>query len=375
MNKLKVVTIVGTRPEIIRLSRLIPKLDQFTDHVLVHTGQNSDPMLNDVFFDDLELRKPDYYLNVDTSSMGTVMGDTIKKSEEVFLKEKPDAVMILGDTNSAVAASVAERMHIPVYHMEAGNRSFDANVPEELNRKMVDHVASFNLPYNDYSLRNLLAEGIHPRRICITGSPIREIYEHYKDKIAGSTALEDLGLTKGGYFLVSVHRQENVDLPERLEKVLECLKAVRDEWMLPVLVSTHPRTRKRLQDLGVDKVDGISFQDPFGYLDYNHLQMNARCVISDSGTISEESAIIGFPAVSLRDSIERPESLDAGSIILSGLDRSNIIRSIQAQDLGTSSVMPNGYEVENFSSRVLSYFFSTIGQHRFWAGLRTASIQ
>jgi UDP-N-acetylglucosamine 2-epimerase (non-hydrolysing) len=209
LKKLKVVTIVGTRPEIIRLSRLIPKLDEYTHHILVHTGQNSDRQLNDVFFEDLELRQPDYYLNVDTSSMGSVMGDVLRKSEEVLLKEKPDAVMILGDTNSAIAAVVAERMHIPVYHMEAGNRSFDANVPEELNRKMVDHVATFNLPYNDYSMRNLLAEGIHPRFIHKTGSPIREIYEHFKDAIQASTILEDLDLEPQGYFLASLHRQEN----------------------------------------------------------------------------------------------------------------------------------------------------------------------
>jgi UDP-N-acetylglucosamine 2-epimerase len=372
MRKLKVVTIVGTRPEIIRLSRLIPKLDQYTDHVFVHTGQNSDPMLNDVFFDDLELRKPDHYLNVDTSSLGSVMGETLKKSEEVFLKEKPDAVMILGDTNSAVAAIVAERMHIPVYHMEAGNRSFDANVPEELNRKMVDHVASFNLPYNDYSLRNLLAEGIHPRRICITGSPIREIYDHYKDKIAKSTALKDLGLTKGEYFLVSVHRQENVDLPERLKKIIECLMAVRDEWKIPVLVSTHPRTRKRLQDLGVDKADGITFHEPFGYLDYNHLQMNAKCVISDSGTISEESAIIGFPAVSMRDSIERPESLDSGSMVLAGLEPASVLESVAlaCSAWPHTAQIPSGYENSNFSLRVLGFMISTARKHKLWLGIR-----
>lgn len=370
MKKLKVVTIVGTRPEIIRLSRLIPKLDQYTDHVLVHTGQNSDPMLNDVFFDDLELRKPDYFLDVDTSSMGSVMGDTIKKSEEVLLKEKPDAVMILGDTNSSVAAIVAERMQIPVYHMEAGNRSFDANVPEELNRKMVDHVASFNLPYNDYSLRNLLAEGIHPKRICITGSPIREIYEHYKDKIAKSKVVEDLGLKKNGYFLVSVHRQENVDLPERLEKVLECLVAVRDEWKLPVLVSTHPRTRKRLEQFGMDKVEGITFHEPFGYLDYNKLQMNAKCVISDSGTISEESAIMGFPAVALRDSIERPESLDAGSLILSGLNPTNLLDSISVVSSNAPvPPIPESYTSTDFSERVLRYVFSTALKHKSWLGL------
>lgn len=374
MSKIKVVTIVGTRPEIIRLSRLIPKLDEYTDHVFVHTGQNSDPKLNDVFFADLELRQPDYYLNVDTSSMGSVMGDTIKKSEELFLKEKPDAVMILGDTNSAVAAIVAERMHIPVYHMEAGNRSFDANVPEELNRRMVDHVASFNLPYNDYSLRNLRAEGIHPRNICITGSPIREIYEHYKGKIAKSNVLKELGLQKDGYFLVSVHRQENVDLPERLEAVVECLRAVRDKWGLPVLVSTHPRTKARLEKLGLLQVEGLNFHEPFGYLDYNNLQMNAKCVISDSGTISEEASVVGFPAVSLRDSIERPESIDAGSIILTGLDPSNLVQSITAQlELSVSLEIPQGYDTNDFSSRVLKFLFSTSNKHAQWKGLRKPS--
>ena len=374
MSKIKVVTIVGTRPEIIRLSRLIPKLDEYTDHVFVHTGQNSDPKLNDVFFADLELRQPDYHLNVDTSSMGSVMGDTIKKSEELFLKEKPDAVMILGDTNSAVAAIVAERMHIPVYHMEAGNRSFDANVPEELNRRLVDHVAGFNLPYNDYSLRNLLAEGIHPRNICMTGSPIREIYEHYKGKIAKSNVLKELGLQKDGYFLVSVHRQENVDLPERLEAVVECLIAVRDKWGLPVLVSTHPRTKARLEKLGLPKVEGLNFHEPFGYLDYNNLQMNAKCVISDSGTISEEASVVGFPAVSLRDSIERPESIDAGAIILTGLDADNVVQSITAQlELRVSLEIPQGYHTNDFSTRVLKFLFSTSNKHAQWKGLRKTS--
>jgi UDP-N-acetylglucosamine 2-epimerase (non-hydrolysing) len=370
MKKLKVVTIVGTRPEIIRLSRLIPKLDECTDHIFVHTGQNSDPKLNDVFFDDLELRKPDYYLNVDTTSMGTVMGDVIKKSEEVFLKEKPDAVMILGDTNSAIAAIVAERLHIPVYHMEAGNRSFDNNVPEELNRKMVDHVASFNLPYNDYSMRNLLAEGIHPRFIQKTGSPIREIYEHYKDKIAKSTIVEDLGLTAGGYFLVSVHRQENVDLPERLEKVLDCLVAVRDEWNLPVMVSTHPRTRIKLEALSRSDLDGIIFHEPFGYLDYNKLQINSKCVISDSGTISEESSILKFPAVTLRSSMERMEALEFGSIILTGLDASNLLRAVNitlSSNLQTES--PEGYSRDNFSESVVRFLISTCSQHRSWKNL------
>jgi len=370
LKKLKVVTIVGTRPEIIRLSRLIPKLDEHTDHILVHTGQNSDPKLNEVFFEDLELRQPDYFLNVDTSSMGSVMGDVLKKSEDVFLKEKPDAVMILGDTNSSIAAIVAERMHIPVYHMEAGNRSFDNNVPEELNRRMVDHVASFNLPYNDYSMRNLLAEGIHPRFIQKTGSPIREIYEHYKDKIAASTAVEDLGLTPGGYFLVSVHRQENVDMPERLEKVLDCLIAVREKWNMPVMVSTHPRTRIRLEALSRDDLDGITFHEPFGYLDYNNLQLKAKCVISDSGTISEESSLMGFSAVTLRGSMERPEALESGSMIMTGLDPQNLVRSIELDALaGKEDVIPEGYDSPDFSRRVLKYLFSTCALHREWRAL------
>jgi UDP-N-acetylglucosamine 2-epimerase (non-hydrolysing) len=370
VKKLKVVTIVGTRPEIIRLSRLIPKLDEYTDHILVHTGQNSDPKLNEVFFEDLELRQPDYFLNVDTSSMGSVMGDVLKKSEEVFLKEKPDAVMILGDTNSSIAAIVAERMHIPVYHMEAGNRSFDNNVPEELNRKMVDHVASFNLPYNDYSMRNLLAEGIHPRFIQKTGSPIREIYEHYKDKIAASTAVADLGLSPSGYFLVSVHRQENVDPPERLAKVLDCLVAVREKWNIPVMVSTHPRTRIRLEALSRDDLGGIAFHEPFGYLDYNNLQLNAKCVISDSGTISEESSLMGFSAVTLRGSMERPEALESGSMIMTGLDSDNLLRSI---DIELSSIkassLPDGYGSSDFSQRVIKYLFSTCGLSRHWRNL------
>jgi len=304
--------------------------------------------------------------------MGSVMGDTLKKAEEVFLKEKPDAVMILGDTNSAIAAVVAERMHIPVYHMEAGNRSFDNNVPEELNRKMVDHVASFNLPYNDYSMRNLLAEGIHPRFIQKTGSPIREIYEHYKDKIAASTAVADLGLSPGGYFLVSVHRQENVDLPERLEKVLDCLVAVREKWNMPLMVSTHPRTRVRLEGLARKDLKGITFHEPFGYLDYNKLQLEAKCVISDSGTISEESSIIGFSAVSLRDSIERPEALESGSIILTGVDPATLLQAIEIETtLERPAAAPEGYETFEFSNRVLKFLISTAGKHKTWKNIRT----
>jgi len=368
MRKLKVITIVGTRPEIIRLSALIPKLDKFTDHVLVHTGQNSDPQLNDVFFGDLELRKPDYYLDVDTSSMGSVMGDTLQKCEQVLKKEVPDAVMILGDTNSAIAAVVAERMHIPVYHMEAGNRSFDANVPEELNRRMVDHVSSFNLPYNDYSLRNLLREGIHPRRISKTGSPIPEIFDKFREKITSRKIVDQLGLISQQYILVSVHRQENVDLPNRLDAILHGLSSIHRHFELPVLVSTHPRTRARLEAANKSSIDGITFHEPFGYLDYNNLQMNAFCVVSDSGTISEESAILKFSAVSIRDSIERPEALETGSIILTGLDSNNLLRSIELATTSHGTGLPEGYEVRDFSERVIRFLFSTSSLNSQWAG-------
>jgi UDP-N-acetylglucosamine 2-epimerase (non-hydrolysing) len=294
----------------------------------------------------------------------------LKKSEEVFIKEKPDAVMILGDTNSAIAAVVAERMHIPVYHMEAGNRSFDANVPEELNRKMVDHVATFNLPYNDYSMRNLLAEGIHPRFIHKTGSPIREIYEHYKDKIESSTILDDLGLDPQGYFLVSLHRQENVDQPDRLARAIQSLESVRDRFSLPIMVSTHPRTRKKLQALGLADISGITFHDPFGYLDYNKLQMSARCVISDSGTISEESAILGFPAVTIRDSMERPEALEAGTILMTSPGETyQLIEAIRLSEIQSQS-MPSGYGQKNFSSVVLSTLIATQAEaHSKWRKL------
>jgi UDP-N-acetylglucosamine 2-epimerase len=360
LKRLKIVTIVGTRPEIIRLSRLIPKLDEHTDHILVHTGQNYDRQLNDVFFEDLRLRQPDYYLAVDTSSMGAVMGDTLRKAEEVFLKEQPDAVMILGDTNSAIAAVVAERMQIPVYHMESGNRSFDANVPEELNRKMVDHVATFNLPYNEYSMRNLLNEGIHPKFIAKSGSPILEIYLHNQARITTSRVLGLLDLKPREYFLASIHRQENVDSPERLNEILDSLQAASEHFGVPVLLSTHPRTRKRIEGFKSDHLINLIFHEPFGYLDYNKLQLESLCVISDSGTISEESSIMGFKAVCLRPSNERPEASALGFAPLTGVKQDDLVRNLDwviKGDLPT--VLPEGYEVDNFSERVFSFMMST----------------
>lgn len=374
----KVMTVVGTRPEIIRLSRVISRLDRTLDHVLVHTGQNWDPMLSDIFFSELELRQPDRFLGVDTSSLGRVLGGVLAGVEEAILAERPDALLVLGDTNSCIAALMARRMKVPVYHMEAGNRCFDQNVPEETNRRMVDHVSDFNLVYSEHARRNLLSEGLHPRRILHTGSPMREVLEHYRPKIEASTVLSRLELDAGGYFLVSAHREENVDNPERLGRLLECLRAVRDAWGLPVLVSTHPRTRKRLEERADDpaSLDGIAFHEPFGLLDYVHLQMKARCTLSDSGTIAEESAILGFPAVTLRDSIERPEALDVGSIIMTGLDPDGLVESMAvAMDHAVLGQLPCAadYQVADTSQRVLNFILSTIRRHHGWAGILTSS--
>ena len=378
-TKSTVVTIVGTRPEIIRLSRIIPRLDKSFNHIFVHTGQNKDPMLNDVFFKDLDLRAPDVFLNVDTTSLGAVLGDTLKKIEAVYLEHKPDAVLILGDTNSAISAVLAKRMHIPVYHMEAGNRSFDENVPEETNRRLVDHVSDFNLPYTEHARRNLLAEGIHPRRIMMSGSPMREVLEHYRSKIDSSQILQTLGLEAKKYFLVSAHRQENVDSPDRLKDLLNSLKAIHEEWKLPLMVSTHPRTRKQLEAIpGYKDIQGVTFHEPFGFLDYNKLQLNANCVISDSGTISEESTILGFPAITIRDSIERPEALDFGGMVMTGLREDNVLAGIREslesaaeRDSREAQSFPQGYEVADCSARVVKFMLSTITRHHDWAGIRS----
>ena len=372
---MKVLTVVGTRPEIIRLARTIIRLDASFDHVLVHTGQNYDYNLNEVFFEDLGLRKPDHFLNVDTSSLGRVLGETLIKTEEVLLAEKPDAVLVLGDTNSCIAAVMAKRMRVPVYHMEAGNRCFDENVPEESNRRLVDHVADFNLVYTEHARRNLLAEGIHPRRIQLTGSPMREVLNSYRGQINASNVLKRLDLQEGGYFLVSAHREENVDSPERLRLLLDCLERVAEKWELPVLVSTHPRTRKRIEGLGFTAIGDIRFHEPFGFHDYNRLQIGARCVLSDSGTISEESSILGFPAITLRESIERPEALDSGAIVMTGLNADDVIDAIDLQvaSNGEPRTLPVGYEIDDTSARVARFILSTARKHATWAGLRDRS--
>lgn len=369
----KVVTVVGTRPEIIRLSEVIKLLDATVDHVLVHTGQNYDFGLNQIFFDELGIRSPDYFLEAPTNSLGTFLGGVLQAIEGVLEKERPDAFLMLGDTNSSIATVLAKRMKIPTYHMEAGNRSFDANVPEEINRRLVDHVADFNLVYTAHARRNLLAEGIEPRRILLTGSPLREVLNAQSDGIRNSTVLADLGLSSGSYFLASLHREENVDDRDRLNSVLDCLQEVAVEYQRPVLMSTHPRTRARLAALGRD-VDDVVFHEPMGFHDYVHLQVNAYCVLSDSGTISEESSILGFPAVTMRDAIERPEALDNGAIFMSGLDVSNLLETVRfaraVRQGGRRIDMPDEYSVSNCAARTVGFILSTCHRHAEWSGLR-----
>lgn len=373
--QLKVLTVVGTRPEIIRLSATIKLLDEYTEHVLVHTGQNYDYELNEVFFEDLGLRRPDHFLEADTSSLGSALGSILTKTEKVLQEEKPDAFLVLGDTNSCISAVIAKRMKIPVFHMEAGNRSFDENVPEETNRRLVDHVSDYNLVYTEHARRNLLAEGIHPSRILLTGSPMREVLEQNRAQIAASEVLRRQGLNQGQYFLVSLHREENVDNTVRLHAVLESLQAVREQYGYPVLVSTHPRTRKRLEAIDDAVKDGITFHSPFGFHDYVKLQLEAKLVLSDSGTISEESSILGFPAVTLRDFIERPEALDAGAIVTTGLSQDAILDAVgMVTELSTRDGLPDAqpseYQIADVSRRVLKFIRSTAHSHKQRVGLR-----
>jgi UDP-N-acetylglucosamine 2-epimerase (non-hydrolysing) len=373
---MKVMTILGTRPEIIRLSRVMSALDALVDHRIVHTGQNYDYELNDVFFEELEVRRPDCFLDVDTSSLGRSLGEILIKTEEVLLAERPDAVLVLGDTNSAIATLMAKRMKIPTYHMEAGNRCFDANVPEEINRKMVDHLADFNLVYTEHARRHLLREGLHPRFVYLTGSPMREVLDYFHARIAASNILESLQLAAGKYFIVSVHREENVDHRPHLVKILDALRSLHDTFGYPVVVSTHPRTRKRLESLSIEREDAdIRFLKPFGFFDYNHLQMNAFCAISDSGTISEESAILGFPAVTLRNSLERPEALDTGSIALTGLVGEDVVRGVRVATRtrevfsNAQPELPEEYRVCNTSERVVRLITGTASLTRRWQNL------
>lgn len=379
MSPLKVMTILGTRPEIIRLSRVISKLESLTDHRLVHTGQNYDYELNEIFFEDLEVRSPDHFLGTGGGTLGETLGKILSESEKVICAERPDAVLILGDTNSAISAIMARRMKVPVYHMEAGNRSFDRNVPEETNRCLVDHIADFNLVYTEHARRHLLSEGLPHRRIYLTGSPMREVLDHYRDRIEGSDVLTRLGLQRRGYFVVSLHREENVDNRARLGMLKEAIHNLAQRHDMPVIVSMHPRTRKRLEALGgVTEDQRVLYMKPFGFHDYNNLQMHAYCAISDSGTISEEASILGFPAITPRDAIERPEALDVGCVLMTGLDADSIVNGVEVatrmflerEEGGTPHPVPIDYCITNTSERVVTLIVGTARVSNAWDGIR-----
>jgi UDP-N-acetylglucosamine 2-epimerase (non-hydrolysing) len=373
-KKLKVATILGTRPEIIRLSRVMAALDHDTQHVIVHTGQNYDYELNQIFFDDMEIRKPDFFLGVDTSSLGAVLGGILVESEKVLRSEQPDAVLILGDTNSAIAAIMARRLKIPVFHMEAGNRCFDFNVPEETNRRIVDHISDFNLVYTEHARRHLLSEGIPHRRIYLTGSPMCEVLNHYAHKIDASEILTQLKLESQKYILVSMHREENVDYADALTDLLTGLEMLAEKFGMPIIVSTHPRTQKRLDSLGYENKTGlIQFLKPFGFSDYNRLQKDAFCVVSDSGTISEESSMLEFPAVTIRNALERPEAMDAGCITITGTNPDRIVDCVSAVTRqfasGAPVECPTDYQIKNTSQRVVRLILGTAKLAHRWQGI------
>ncbi|MEP0189430.1 MAG: UDP-N-acetylglucosamine 2-epimerase (non-hydrolyzing) [Erythrobacter sp.] len=378
MSKLKVTTVLGTRPEIIRLSRVMARLEEHTDHRIVHTGQNYDYELNEVFFNDLGVKKPDNFLGVDTSSLGAVLGGILVETEKELKANRPDALLVLGDTNSAIAAIMARRMKIPVYHMEAGNRSFDRNVPEETNRRLVDHISDFNLVYTEHARRHLLSEGMQHRRVYLTGSPMREVLEAYRPQIEASGILGELDLKKRGYFIVSLHREENVDSKPRLAQLVEALNGLAERYDMPVIVSTHPRTRNRLDAMDVTFDARVRDLKPFGFHDYNNLQMNAFCAISDSGTIAEESSILDFPAITPRDAIERPEAMDTGNIVVTGLDAQTIgeavelVTKVHAERAakGESCPIPEDYQILNTSERVVKLILGTARLSNGWDGIR-----
>lgn len=333
MEKMKVMTILGTRPEIIRLSECIRACDRYFNHILVHTGQNWDYTLNEVFFEDLDLRKPDYFLDSVGETLGETMGNIIAKSYDVIAREKPDAVLILGDTNSALSALSAKRLKVPIFHMEAGNRCWDWNVSEMINRKVVDAISDINLPYTEHSRRYLLSEGADGKTVFVTGSPMREVLDKHRAKIQASKILETLGLQPRGYILLSAHREENIDDEAHFMGLMNAINDIAETYRMPVIYSTHPRSRKFIEKRGFAFHPLVRTLQPFGFTDYNKLQTNAYCVLSDSGTLSEESAILGFPAVLIRTSTERPEVLDKGSVVIGGIREKDIC---QAMDMAVA---------------------------------------
>ncbi len=362
--QLKVMTIVGTRPELIKLSRVIAELDKFTDHILVHTGQNYDYELNEVFFKDLEIRKPDYFLDSAGQTTAETIGNIITKADEAIENEAPDAVLLYGDTNSCLSVISAKRKKIPVFHMEAGNRCFDQRVPEEINRKIVDHTSDINMTLTEHARRYLIAEGLHPETIIKTGSSMQEVLNFHMDQIKNSKILKNLNLSKRDYFLVSAHREENIDSEKNFNQLLESLNAIAIRYEKRIIVSTHPRTRKKLGAVEKDYFNNkIEFMKPLGFFDYIALQINAMCVVSDSGTITEESSLLGFPAVTIRQAHERPEGMDEGTLIMCGLSKDKVLDAIdivttQHSDKKTNFKLISDYCVDNVSKKVLRIILS-----------------
>tara|TARA_B100001769_G_scaffold271089_1_gene263330 strand:+ start:627 stop:1769 length:1143 start_codon:yes stop_codon:yes gene_type:complete len=361
----KVITIVGTRPEIIKLSRVIAELEKHVNHILVHTGQNYDYELNEIFFKDLGVKKPDYFLNAVGKSTAGTIGNIITESDKILAKESPDAVLLYGDTNSCLSVISVKRRQIPIFHMEAGNRCFDQRVPEELNRKIVDHLSDINMPLTEQARDYLIAEGIRPETIIKTGSCMKEILNYYKSNINESKVLNKLKLSRKKYFVVSAHREENIDYVDNVKNFIESLNSIAEKYDLPIIVSTHPRTKKRLDSIENKELNSkIQFLKPQGFFDYINLQINAKCVISDSGTISEESSILGFPAIMIRAAHERPEGMDYGTLIMSGLEKDRIIESIEIvvnqNKNDIKSKIVKDYDVDNVSMKVTRTIISYI---------------
>lgn len=358
MDKLKVMTIVGTRPEIIRLAEVLKKCNEYFEHILVHTGQNWDYTLNDIFFEELELRKPDYFLGVVGNDLGETIGNIISESYKILLKEKPEALLILGDTNSCLSVIAAKRLKIPIFHMEAGNRCFDQNVPEEINRRIVDVTSDINLAYTEHARRYLLSEGIRKEYTFVTGSPLPEVFFKYMSRIDKSDVLERLNLQKGKFILVSAHREENIDNNENFNSLINALNAIAEKYDMPVIYSTHPRSFNRIEERGIKFHKNIKKLKPFGFYDYNKLQKYAFCVLSDSGSLAEESNIMGFPAVSIRTTTERPEAIEKGSVILGGITFDGITKAIEIitkqKQNGANIVKVKDYIDINVSNKVVN---------------------
>ena len=366
MQKIKVMSIVGTRPEIIKLSRVFSELDKHTDHIMVHSGQNYDYELNEVFYKDLEIRKPDYFLDAVGETVADTIGQIISKTDRVLEKERPDAVLFYGDTNTCLAVIAAKRRKVPIFHMEAGNRCFDQRVPEEINRKVLDHLSDINMPLTEHARRYLLDEGLKPETVIKTGSTMKEVLHYYGPHIDNSDVLTRLGLESRGYFLVSAHREENVDSDENLADLLDSLTVLAETYDKQVIVSTHPRTRNRLKDKNIDDLDKrINFMKPLGFFDYNKLQMEAFCVVSDSGTITEEGSILNLPAIMIRQAHERPEGMDEGTVIMSGLKRDRVLQAVEVvtthfkENDRVSRLVPD-YDVDVVSTKVLRIILSYV---------------